>query len=56
MHHPGHKTMYAAYSYYTVANKHTLTQLMKDILIIAKQVTQYKKPAQNGLRLIEKIK
>jgi len=37
MHHPEHKTMYAAYSYYTVANKHTLTQLMKDILIIAKQ-------------------
>jgi len=37
MHHPDYTTMFAAYSYYTVATKHSLTTLMKDMLIIAKQ-------------------
>nr|CAB3264383.1 glycylpeptide N-tetradecanoyltransferase 1 [Phallusia mammillata] len=37
MHHPEHKVLYAAYFYYTVATKHTLKELMKDMLILAKK-------------------
>ena len=38
MHHPEHKMLHAAYSFYSVATKHTLKDLMKDVLIIAKKV------------------
>jgi len=37
MHHPEHKSMKAAYNYYTVATKHELKDLMKDMLVVAKQ-------------------
>lgn len=37
MHHPEYSTMKAAYSYYTVASKHPLKDLVKDMLIVAKQ-------------------
>ncbi|KAF4736787.1 glycylpeptide N-tetradecanoyltransferase, partial [Perkinsus olseni] len=32
-----HKTLYAAYSYYNVANTVSLKQLMSDALVLAKQ-------------------
>lgn len=38
MHHPTYKTLRAAYSFYMAATKVTRTQLVKDALIIAKQV------------------
>jgi len=37
MHHPEYSTMKAAYAYYTVTTKHTLKDLVKDMLIVAKQ-------------------
>ena len=41
MHHPEHKSMKAAYNYYTVATKHELKDLMKDMLVVAKQVSWF---------------
>ncbi|XP_078492639.1 glycylpeptide N-tetradecanoyltransferase 1 [Ciona intestinalis] len=38
MHHPDHNMLYAAYSFYNVANKHTEKELMKDMLIFAKKL------------------
>ena len=33
--HPSHKTLNAAYSFYNVPNKHKLTDLIKDSLVLA---------------------
>ena len=38
MHHPQYKTLKAAYSFYNVATKTPLNQLMNDLLIVAKNV------------------
>lgn len=38
MHHPVHKQLKAAYSFYNVSNDVPLLQLMQDALILAKQV------------------
>jgi glycylpeptide N-tetradecanoyltransferase len=35
--HVEHKLLRAAYSYYNVANKHSLTELMREALVLAKQ-------------------
>jgi len=37
MHHPEYNSMKAAYSYYSVTTKHSLKDLIKDMLIVAKQ-------------------
>lgn len=39
MHHPQYKTLKAAYSFYNVATKTPLVDLVRDLLISAKQVT-----------------
>lgn len=39
MHHPVHKQLKAAYSFYNVCQKTPLIDLMQDALILAKQVT-----------------
>ena len=38
MHHPTHKQLKAAYSFYNVSEKTPLVDLMQDALILAKQV------------------
>ena len=38
MRHHEHNMLYAAYSFYSVATKHPLKDLVKDILIVAKKV------------------
>ena len=38
MHHPTHKQLKAAYSFYNVSEKTPLVELMQDALILAKQV------------------
>lgn len=38
MHHPIHKQLKAAYSFYNVSEKTPLVDLMQDALILAKQV------------------
>ena len=38
MHHPTHKQLKAAYSFYNVSEKTPLVDLMRDALILAKQV------------------
>jgi len=38
MHHPVHKQLKAAYSFYNVCHKTPLIDLMQDALILAKQV------------------
>ena len=38
MHHPAHKQLKAAYSFYNVSEKTPLVDLMQDALILAKQV------------------
>jgi glycylpeptide N-tetradecanoyltransferase len=43
MQHPQHKTLKAAYSFYNVSTKTPLIDLMKDSLIMAKQVKFFKK-------------
>jgi len=39
MHHPVHKQLKAAYSFYNVCHKTPLIDLMQDALILAKQVS-----------------
>lgn len=39
MHHPFHKTLQAAYTFYAVANSVTLCELMYDALVVAKNVS-----------------
>lgn len=41
MHHPVHKQLKAAYAFYNVSNDVSLTQLMQDALILAKQVQYF---------------
>ena len=38
MHHPAHKTLRAAYSFYMAATTVSHKQLMQDVLVMAKQV------------------
>jgi len=38
MHHPVHKQLKAAYSFYNVSNEAPLEKVMQDALILAKQV------------------
>jgi len=38
MHHPTHKILKAAYAFYMSTTKVTRTEIMKDALIVAKQV------------------
>jgi glycylpeptide N-tetradecanoyltransferase len=38
MHNPSYKTLFAAYSFYNVATKTPLVQLMNDMLVMAKNV------------------
>ena len=38
MHHPQHKQLKAAYSFYNVSNRVPLVDLMQDALVLAKQV------------------
>lgn len=45
MHHPVHKQLKAAYSFYNVCQKTPLVDLMQDALILAKQVKSGKKTA-----------
>ena len=40
MHHPVHKQLKAAYSFYNVSKNIPLVDLMQDALILAKQVTE----------------
>lgn len=35
--HPTHKILNVAYSYYNVPNKHSITDLMADALVLARQ-------------------
>jgi len=39
MHHPVHKTLKAAYSFYNVAFKTSWIELMSDALVVAKNVS-----------------
>ena len=41
MHHPVHKTLKAAYSFYNVTTKTPLIDLMADALVLAKNVSLY---------------
>ena len=43
MHHPVHKQLKAAYSFYNVSQKTPLIDLMQDALILAKQVNSFVK-------------
>ena len=43
MHNPQYKTLFAAYSFYNVATKTPLVQLMNDLLVMAKSVRKVKK-------------
>ena len=48
MHHPVHKQLKAAYSFYNVCHKTPLIDLMQDALILAKQVSKW----QTGCTLL----
>ena len=48
MHHPVHKQLKAAYSFYNVCHKTPLIDLMQDALILAKQVSKW----QTGFYLL----
>ena len=41
MHHPVHKALKAAYSFYNVSTKTQWMQLMQDALIVAKNVSKH---------------
>lgn len=41
MHHPVHKQLKVAYSFYNVCHKTPLIDLMQDALILAKQVSKW---------------
>lgn len=44
MHHPVHKSLRAAYSFYNVSNKTPWVELINDALIAAKNVCQFSYP------------